>query len=57
MDGGEHPIALRQQAMEHQQGQGRLCRVGVYNDVAESTEVLVTLNEIKGGKRVQRPNE
>lgn len=41
MDGGEHPIALTQQAVEHQQGQGWLSRVGVYDDVAESTEVLV----------------
>lgn len=42
VDGGEHPKALTQQAVEHQQGHGWLCRVGVYDDVTESTEVLVT---------------
>lgn len=42
MDGGENPVALGQQAVEHQQGQGGLCRVGVYDDVTESSEVLVT---------------
>lgn len=40
VDGGEHPILLTQQAMEHQQGQGWLCRVGIYDDVTESTKVL-----------------
>lgn len=42
VDGGEYPVALGQQAVEHQQGQGGLCRVGVYDDVTESSEVLVT---------------
>lgn len=42
VDSGEHPIALTQHAVEHQQGQGRLGRVGVNDDVAESTEILVT---------------
>lgn len=41
MDSGEHPVALTQQAMKDQQGQGWLCRVGVYDNVTESTEVLV----------------
>lgn len=42
MDGGEHPVALTQQAVKHQQGEGWLCRAGVYHNVTESTEVLVT---------------
>ena len=42
VDGGEHPVALTQQAMENQQGQGWLCRVGIYNDVTESTKILLT---------------
>lgn len=45
MDGGEHPVPLTQQAVEHQQGQGWLCRVSIYDDVTESTEILETLKK------------
>lgn len=41
MDGGEHLIALTQQTVEHQQGQRSLCRVGIYDNVTESTMVLI----------------
>lgn len=40
VNGGQDPVALAQQAVEHQQGQGRLRRVGVDDDVTQSAEVL-----------------
>lgn len=42
VDSREHSIVLTEQAVEHQQGQGWLHRVGVYDDITESTEILVT---------------
>lgn len=55
MDCGQNPIALAQQAVENQQGQRRLFRVGVDDNVTESTEVLVTGGEDKevGGELKQ----
>lgn len=41
VDGGEHPEVLREQAVEHQQGQRRLRRVGVDDDVTEGAVVLM----------------
>lgn len=58
MDGGEHAVALAQQAVQHQQRQGRLCRVGVDDDVAQSPEVLVTRGETETvGKQEPRPKQ
>lgn len=48
VNGGQDPVALAQQAVEHQQGQGRLRRVGVDDDVTEGAEVLETSAGWKG---------
>lgn len=41
VDSGENPIVLTQQAVENQQCEGRLRRVCIYDDVTESTQVLI----------------
>lgn len=40
MDRGEHPVVLTQKAVQHQQGQGGLCRVGIHYNVTEGAQVL-----------------
>lgn len=40
MDGGQHPVPLTEQTVKNQQGEGRLGRVGIDDDVTESAEVL-----------------
>lgn len=40
VNGRQHPVALAQQAVEHQQRQGRLRRVGVDDDVTEGAQIL-----------------
>lgn len=40
VDRGKHPVALTQQAVQHKQGQGRVCRVGVHHNVTEGTQTL-----------------
>lgn len=42
VNGGQDPVALAQQAVEHQQGQRWLRRVGIDDDVTERAEVLET---------------
>lgn len=40
VDRGKHPVALAQQAVQHKQGQGWVCRVGVHDNVTEGTQTL-----------------
>lgn len=40
VDSGEDPVALTQQAVQHQQGQRRVGWVGVHYDVPQGTQVL-----------------
>lgn len=40
VDSGEHPVALTQKAVQHKQGQGRVCRVGIHYNVTKGTQVL-----------------
>lgn len=40
VDRGEHPVVLTQKAVQHEQGQGWLCRVGIHYNVTEGAQVL-----------------
>lgn len=40
VDRGKHPVALTQQAVQHKQGQGWVCRVDIHYDVTEGTQIL-----------------
>lgn len=51
VNGGQDPVALAQQAVEHQQRQGRLRRVGVDDDVTKGAQVLETSVSWKGQRR------
>lgn len=47
MHAGQHLVPLAQQAMKHQQGQRRTCRVGIDHNVPQRTQVLED-NEKRG---------
>lgn len=40
VDRGEHPVVLTQKAVQHKQGQGWVCRVGIHYNVTEGAQVL-----------------
>lgn len=40
VDSRKHPVALTQQAVQHEQGHGWVCRVGIHYNVTEGTQIL-----------------